>query len=216
MNLAASRNWLDCTIKLIHFCQMLIQGYMIDSSNIMMLPYINFDHYSTLRYEFRNLLPQGTSDISIPLLRHLLQFSEKKIFLTFSNLLGNRATDVMKALRDFPILTVKTTVKSLADNQIIPTVQEDNVMSIKLPPQTRCLFELSIHREGSSKTNVYSKKLNKQKEEFWFLIFVEGDSISFRKFSFSRKLKRIELPVEMPPQKGKTFFITFSMKTIIY
>lgn len=204
MNLAASRSWLDCTIKLIYFCQMLIQGYMIDISNVMMLPYINYDNYRTLRNEIRNMLLQNIIDISVPLLRHLMQNSEskKQIFDSLNNILGNKAAEVMKTLRDLPILTVKTTVKSLVDNNIIPIV-EDNVINIKLPAQACCVFELNIFREGSSKMNVYSKKFGKQKEEFWFLIFLEGESMTFRKFSFSRSTKKIEIPVEMPPQKGE-------------
>lgn len=204
MNLAASRNWSDCTIKLIYFCQMLIQGYMINTSNIMMLPYINYDIYRTLRNDIRNLTPDNVNDITIPLIRYLIQNSnnESRIYNMFSDVLGSKAAEVMKTLKDLPILTVKTTVKSLVDNSIIPTVQDNNAICIKMPPQTRCMFELNIFREGSGKMNVYSKKFSKQKEEFWFLIFVEGDSMSFRKFSFSRRTKKIEIPIDIPPQKG--------------
>ncbi|KAJ8934567.1 hypothetical protein NQ318_017266 [Aromia moschata] len=53
MNLAAGRNWLDCTIKLIYFCQMLIQGYMINDSNIVMLPYINHGNLRSLKDKLR-------------------------------------------------------------------------------------------------------------------------------------------------------------------
>lgn len=204
MNLAACRNWLDCTIKLIYFCQMLIQGYMINTSNVMMLPYINHDNYCNLRDEIRNLLSQTVTDITVPLLRHLMQNADydRRIVDIFNDILRNKAAEVMKILKNLPILTVKTTVKSLADNNIIPTVEEDNVISIKLPPQTRCIFELNLFRVGSSNMNVYSKKFSKQKEEFWFMIFMEGDTMSFRKFSFSRRSKKMEIPVEMPPQKG--------------
>lgn len=187
---------------------MLIQGYMIGTSNVMMLPYINYENYRTLKSHIRQLLSQNITDISIPLLRHFLQKkeSEKRVFEALSDVLGSKAPEIMKTLRDLPILTVNTTVKSQVNNTIIPTVQEDNVISIKIPPQTHCIFELNIFREGSNKMNVYSKKFNKQKEEFWFLIFVEGDSMSFRKFSFSRKSKKIQIPVEMPPQKGEYCF----------
>lgn len=205
MNLAAGRNWLDCTTKLIYFCQMLIQGYMINTSNILMLPYINYENYSILRNEIKTMISENINDISVPLLRHLIQNgkSEKRILNLFSDILGNKAGEVMKTLKDLPILTVRTTVKSLNNNTVIPSLQENNVISIKLPPQTRCMFELTIFREGSSKMNVYSKKFSKQKDEFWFLIFVEADSMSFRKFSFSKRMKKIEIPVEMPPQKGE-------------
>lgn len=204
MNLAASRNWLECTIKLIYFCQMLIQGYTINTSNIMMLPYINYENYRILRSEVRNLISQNITDISIPVLRYLIQNkdTERKITQTLFDLVGSKSVEVMKAMRDFPILTVKTTVKSLADSSVIPVIEDDNFVTVKMPCDTQCIFELSIFREGSSKMNVYSKKFSKQKEEFWFLIFVEGDSMSFRKFSFTRKVKKINVPVEMPPQKG--------------
>lgn len=203
MNLAASRNWMDCTVKLIYFCQMLIQGYMINTSNAMTLPYINYDNYRNLRHEIRHLISENINDISVATLRYLIHNGEeRKLFEVFNNILGNKATDVMKILKDLPILTIRTTVKSLVDNSIIPCSEENNIINIKIPPQTRCLFEFNIFREGSSKMNVYSKKFNKQKEEFWFLIFVEGDNLSFRKFSFSRRMKKIEIPVEPPPQRG--------------
>lgn len=206
MNLAASRNWLDCTIKLIHFCQMLIQGYMINTPNVLMLPYINYDGYRSLRDDIRNLCSQNWRELSVPVLRHLMQNkdTEQQIFNVFKSVLGGRTSEVMRTLKDLPILRVQTTVKSLVDNKIIPLMEEENAISLQLAPQNRCLFELTISREGSNKMNVYSKKFSKQKEEFWFLIFIEGDSMSFRKFSFSRKSKKIEIPVEMPPQKGKT------------
>ncbi|KAJ8984827.1 hypothetical protein NQ317_013026 [Molorchus minor] len=190
MNLAASRNWLDCTIKLIYFCQMLIQGYMITDSNVMMLPYINKGNLHSLKDRLKRSLNIDQKDVSIPFLRYVMQDREKENEMCniLSELLGSRlSSEVMKSIKDMPILTVKTTIKNVNSNEIIPCEVDDCFIAIRTRTNTHCIFELNIFREGSSKMNVYSKKFNKQKEEFWFLIFVERDTMTFRKFSFSRR-----------------------------
>ncbi|KAJ8934568.1 hypothetical protein NQ318_017267 [Aromia moschata] len=128
--------------------------------------------------------------------------AEKEVINIFNEVLSTRASsEIIKTLNDMPILTVKTTLKNSGTNENIPCIVNNSFISIKTQPDTHCIFELNIFREGSSKMNVYSKKFNKQKEEFWFLIFVERDFMTFRKFSFSRRTKRIDLPVQMPFQK---------------
>lgn len=184
---------------------MLIQGYMIDTSNIMMLPYMNRDNFRTLRDKLKRLSPKISEEFSVPVLRSLMtnKTTAYSISDAVTELLGRNASqELMKTLKDLPILTVKTIVRT-SEMDSVPCTFDQNCISMRLKPQTQCIFELNIFRDGSNKMNVYSKKFNKQKEEFWFLIFIEGDSLSFRKFSFSKRMKKIEIPVEMPLQRGK-------------
>lgn len=67
MNLAASRNWLDCTIKLIYLCQMLIQGQLLSDSNLLILPNSNKDKINSLQDKLAYILTG--SALSIPSLR---------------------------------------------------------------------------------------------------------------------------------------------------
>ncbi|XP_074028472.1 activating signal cointegrator 1 complex subunit obelus isoform X3 [Leptinotarsa decemlineata] len=213
MNLAAGRKWLNCTIKLVYFCQMLIQGQTLNTPNVMMLPYINFEIFERLKAKLLNIQNVNVENLSIPLLRSLI--SDKSISNKFDNilmdLLGSKASkEVLIMLKDLPILTIKTSVKNVTDNITVSCTNEQNFLSVKMSPGKQCIFEWSMFRDGSSKMNVCSKKFNKQKEEFWFLIFVEEDTMSFRKFSFSKRTKKIGLPVQMPTRKG-----TFMYKLMI-
>nr|CAH7750403.1 unnamed protein product [Callosobruchus chinensis] len=203
MNLAAGRNWYDCTTKLIYFCQMLIQGYMANLSNIMMLPYVNRGNLEQLKEKIKSVAPD-IDTLSIPVLRNQMQ--DKRMHDKLSNVLAelfkDKASEIIRTLRDLPILTVRTAVKDLNTQKSLECSINQDVLNVRASPEAQCMFELSIFREGSHKMNVYSKKFNKQKEEFWFLIFMEGENLTFRKFSFSKRVKRIELPVQMPAQRG--------------
>lgn len=204
MSLAAARNWLDCTVKLVYFCQMIIQGYMVNECNIIMLPYINRENLRSLKDRLKKL-PSFNSNLSIPFLRTVMEnkATASQLSSALTDLLGSKASsEVIKAIYDMPILTVRTTIKNHQNNEIIPSTMDQEVINIRTRPGTDCIFELNIFREGSTKMNVNSKKFNKQKEEFWFLIFVERGNINFRKFSFSRRNKKIDLPVQLPPQRG--------------
>ncbi|XP_018561947.1 activating signal cointegrator 1 complex subunit 3 isoform X3 [Anoplophora glabripennis] len=204
MSLAAARNWLDCTVKLVYFCQMVIQGYMVNECNIIMLPYINGENLRTLKDRLKRT-SFNTNNLSIPFLRSVMddKSATSQLSSILTDLLGSKASsEVVKAINDMPILTVRTTIKNHRNNEIIPWTMDQDVINIRSRPGTDCIFDLNIFREGSSKMNVNSKKFNKQKEEFWFLIFVERDNMNFRKFSFSRRAKRIDLPVQLPPQRG--------------
>lgn len=209
MNLAAARNWLDCTIKLVYFCQMLIQGYMVNECNVIMLPYINQDNLRSLKDRLKRTSSFNSNNLSIPFLRSAMEdkTAAGQLSNILSDLLGSKASsEVMRAINDMPILTVKTAIKNNRNNVIIPYTIDQDVINVRTQPGTDCIFELNIFREGSSKMNVYSKKFNKQKEEFWFLIFVERDNLSFRKFSFARRSKKIDLPVQLPHQRGRDFY----------
>lgn len=103
------------------------------------------------------------------------------------------------------MLTIKTLFKNIDNNQIVSLNidKKSRFIDLQVNDNGKYIFQLDIHRDGSSKMNVYSKKFNKQKEEFWFLIFVEEETFSFRKFSFARHSKRIEIPVQFPAKLGK-------------
>ncbi|KAG5892631.1 hypothetical protein JTB14_019719 [Gonioctena quinquepunctata] len=147
----------------------------------------------------------NVDNLSVPLLRSMIMNKNisQQLERSLTDLLGSKASiEVMRTLKDLPILTVKTSIKNVSDNSSTSCTDDHNVLTFKMAPDKQCIFELSIYREGSSKMNVYSKKFNKQKEEFWFLIFVEEDSMSFRKFSFSKRMKKLDIPVQMPSRKG--------------
>ncbi|KAJ8967760.1 hypothetical protein NQ314_002643 [Rhamnusium bicolor] len=94
MNLAAARNWRDCTTKLIYICQMLIQGYMINESNIMMLPYINRENLRGLKDRLRKICVENINDLSVPVLRYMMQNKDTsaQIANIFTELLGSKAS----------------------------------------------------------------------------------------------------------------------------
>lgn len=185
---------------------MLIQGYTVDIPNIFMLPYINVENYKKLLEKLGKIVPHVDNNLSVPLVRAAMTDKKKNAQITaiLNDVMGERATsEILKTVRDLPIIRVRTTVRNMQNNEEIPIKIEQNFISLRTLPDIQCMFELNILREGSSKMNVYSKKFNKQKEEFWFLIFVEGDQMSFRKFSFSRKIKKIDIPLQMPATKGR-------------
>ncbi|XP_072381205.1 activating signal cointegrator 1 complex subunit 3-like isoform X2 [Diabrotica undecimpunctata] len=204
MNLSASRNWRDCTIRLIFFCQMLIQGYTINTSNVMMLPYINHENFRDLRNKLSSLGVK-TDNFTVPTIRSLLT-NDKNLKYTLEDILsgmfGNASREVMKTLNDLPLLTIRTTIINTTSKETVPCLMEDNYYNVKVNANAQCMFELTVSRQGSSKMNVYSKKFNKQKEEFWFLIFIEENELTFRKFSFSKNFKKIVMPVQIPERRG--------------
>lgn len=206
MNLAASRNWLDCTIKLIYLCQMLIQGQLLSDSNLLILPNSNKDKINSLQDKLAYILTG--SALSIPSLRAQMykKDNNQRIKQIFESVFGEKnGTQALKVLSDLPMLTIKTLFKNIDNNQIVSLNidKKSRFIDLQVNDNGKYIFQLDIHRDGSSKMNVYSKKFNKQKEEFWFLIFVEEETFSFRKFSFARHSKRIEIPVQFPAKLGK-------------
>lgn len=206
MNLAASRNWLDCTIKLIYLCQMLIQGQLLSDSNLLILPNSNKDKINSLQDKLAYILTG--SALSIPSLRAQMykKDNNQRIKQIFESVFGEKnGTQALKVLSDLPMLTIKTLFKNIDNNQIVSLNidKKSRFIDLQVNDNGKYIFQLDIHRDGSSKMNVYSKKFNKQKEEFWFLIFVEEETFSFRKFSFARHSKRIEIPVQFPARLGK-------------
>ncbi|XP_056637201.1 activating signal cointegrator 1 complex subunit 3-like isoform X1 [Diorhabda sublineata] len=201
MNLAANRNWLNCTEKLIYFCQMLIQGYTIDAPNVLLLPYMNRDNFHELKTKL------NAENLTIPGLRCSMSNDENFNFRlndVLSGMFGrDSATEMMKILKDMPLLTVRTRIRNITDGVDIECDLEGGCYKVGVGAKRQCIFELNISRKGSSKMNVYSKKLNKQKEEFWFLIFVDGgNELTFRKFSFTKNFKKISIPVQVPERRG--------------
>lgn len=220
MNLAAANNWLHSTTKLIHFCQMLIQGMMVTDSNVLTLPKMNSDTYNNLidKLVKAKVLNRTQQDLTIPIIRFFMQDKEmsSKISGVFQEVVGHKtATDIMKLINDFPILTVKTSLKNIQNSQSIPVNQHELDKQLELQSGGDYVFSWDIIREGSSKMTVYSKKFNKQKEEFWFLILVEGDNITFRKFAFSRRNKKIEIPVHIPSARGNSQLIGLLCNNLI-
>ncbi|XP_060529591.1 activating signal cointegrator 1 complex subunit 3 isoform X2 [Cylas formicarius] len=197
MTLAAGRDWLDCTLKLIYFCQMLIQGYMINESNIMMLPYLNKANFRPIIDQLTKMLQSKV--VSVPLLKAEMAHNMNmvtSITNIFTESLGERSSsEIMKIINNLPILTIQTMVRGVLTNDVLRTsVDRDCVINMTGKEAMDCIFELEILREGSSEMNVYSKKFNKQKEEFWFVMFVMEHKVLFRKFSFNRKTKKVEIP----------------------
>ncbi|XP_050304437.1 activating signal cointegrator 1 complex subunit 3 [Anthonomus grandis grandis] len=200
MNLAAGRNWLDCTLKLAYFSQMLIQGYTIDKSSLIMLPYVNHGNLREIKNKLCRLL--GSSDISIPLIKSAMS-SDKNISRDFAkifqDILGSKASgDIMKVINDLPAITIETTVINIGDSSRLEVdVDNSGNINVRGNREGEFLLTIDLMREGSAKMNVYSKKFNKQKEEFWFLVLQMEKEVIFRKFSFTRKNKKIELPVNL-------------------
>lgn len=200
VNLAAGRNWLDCTVKLIFLCQLLIQGYMISDCNLIMLPYVNTGNLRLLKEQFCQLLGINRTELSIPALKSYM-VGDKDISRNISSILatilgGKASYDTIKMINDLPVLIVQTSIINIEDNTSLEIqANSQNLMDVRGSTEAKCMFILELSRECSNKMNVFSKKFNKQKEEFWFLIFAAEKKLIFRKFSFNRKNKKIEFPI---------------------
>lgn len=199
MNLAAGRHWLDCTIKLIYLCQMLIQGYMVSESNLIMLPYVNKSNSIQIREKWSKLLQ--LDDFSIPSIRAYMDRHKdnKEVLYIFTDIFGSKASsEIMKSINGLPILTIQTKISSCEmKNCIEPEVNEQNcsIINLEIKGEGEYILTLELYRDGSSQTNIHSKKFNKQKEEFWFMVLSMEGKLEFRKFSFSKKYKKIEIPL---------------------
>lgn len=208
MNLAVRRNWLDCTLKLIYLCQMLLQGYTLNDPNLIMLPYVNRNNLISIRDDLAHLFKVNPSEMGVAFLK---SFNRSELYKSalkvFERALGHKAaTEIAKTLNDLPIVTLQTLVTSL-DHEKSLTVQaseRDSFVNVRGDTEGDYVFCLDLFMDGSSKMNVHSKKFNKQKEEFWFLILATNTGLIFRKFSFNRKNKKIEIPVHL--EKGKLNF----------
>ncbi|CAG9864266.1 unnamed protein product, partial [Phyllotreta striolata] len=198
MNLAAHRNWLNCTVKLIYFCQMLIQGYTIDMSNVLMLPYVNRENLTYIK----EIFPKSTS---IPQLRSMLGHRESYNRLTgiLNDIFSKEmAAEIVKTLNDLPILNVKVNVTMNGSDKKLPCDLIGSYYQFSADSEAQYVFEVNVHRTGSRKMNVHSKKFNKQKEEFWFLLFLQEDEMTFRKFSFAKSAKKFLIPFKTPARRG--------------
>lgn len=201
---------------------MLIQGYTIDTSNILMLPYINRDNLRSLKDKLSKVTLSDTNSVSIPHLR--LMLSNRDTANKITNVLNeifdkSASSEIIKTVNDLPMLNIKTTITNSNNNEKLSYTLKENFYNLDIKSDCQCIFELNIYRQGCSKMNVYSKKFNKQKEEFWFLIFVEENEMTFRKFSFSRNFKKIVIPVKIPKRRGKSFLQTYFfywLLTVIY
>ncbi|CAG9769327.1 unnamed protein product [Ceutorhynchus assimilis] len=203
MSLAATRNWLECTLKTIHLCQMLIQGFMLTSPNLIMLPYVNASKLVEIQSQLGKVLRINNSEINIADLKSSINSNPnigKDITSIFGKILGvNAAAEIMKTIRDLPTLTIQSIVANATNNTILDLETDKINRLIRITGQEDAdyLIKLDMTREGSRNMNVFSKKFNKQKEEFWFLILATENDLIFKKFSFSRRYKTIEVPVHL-------------------
>ncbi|KAF7284822.1 hypothetical protein GWI33_021579 [Rhynchophorus ferrugineus] len=203
MSLAAGRYWLDCTLKLVYVCQMLIQGYMISESNLIMLPYINRNNLKQIQNKLSKVLHSNDSDLSISTIRAYLYASKdgvSQVSNIFADILGNTASsEIIKTINDYPILTARTKVVNCHDNSSLEVTEnhKNGFTEILGTEAGDHMFSIDIYREGSNQMNVHSKKFNKQKEEFWFLILALEGHLIFKKFSFNKKNKILELPINL-------------------
>ncbi|KAL1501849.1 hypothetical protein ABEB36_007098 [Hypothenemus hampei] len=203
MSLAAGRNWLDCTLKLIYFCQMLVQGYMISECNLITLPYINSDNLRHILLRISKILNINQSDVTINAIKSAVTNNGdlfRKVSRIFEEIVGtNAGSEVMKSIKDLPVLSVQVRFTRVEDNVELNCKSDSQRNTIAVQGEEGdYVLMVDLLREGASKMNVFSKKFNKQKEEFWFMVLVkENKQLEFRKFSFNRKFKKIELPVHL-------------------
>ncbi|XP_066155619.1 activating signal cointegrator 1 complex subunit 3-like [Euwallacea fornicatus] len=213
MNLAASRNWLDCTIKLVYLCQMLLQGYTSLNSNLIMLPYIYRGNLLPIRDKLSKLLKTKPSDLSIATVLVSMNNAEMQsgIFNIFQDALGTKAaSEVIRTINDLPVLTIQSNIKSVHEGvELSMEMNENQGVNVRGNSDGDYVLSVDIYRQGSSKANVHSKKFNKQKEEFWFIILVMEKELVFRKFSFSRRNKKIEIPIQL--RRGFCKYILYVM-----
>ncbi|ENN76138.1 hypothetical protein YQE_07311, partial [Dendroctonus ponderosae] len=205
MNLAAARHWLDCTLKLAYLCQMLIQGQLAAQSNLIMLPHINAGNLRQINQRLQSLIEASNMSVSVLKAHRHLSRGIQDVFQSF---LGQKAAlEVMRAIGDLPLLTVQS---SVVRGALALDVQADrDCVSVRGQEAGAYVLQLALTRDGSSRMSVSSKKFNKQKEEFWFLVLAMEGQLVFRKFAMTRRSKRLEVPVQL--RRGVYSYTLFLM-----
>jgi activating signal cointegrator complex subunit 3 len=205
VSLASYKSWLDCTVKLIYLCQMLIQGLMVDCNSTMMLPHVTTESCSAIyrRMTAEKLLPPNCQNLSIPVLKTVFKTHKKMVIGLLEEMLDKqKASEVVKALMRIPILEVRFAVKDQTTNKAIDYKIDRNEVCLEVQTGSRCIFEFDVTRDGTNNLNVYSKKFSKQKEESWFFVMAaESELERMQRFTVKRN-KNLDVQVDIPVGRG--------------
>lgn len=222
ISLTAHKSWLTCTSKLIYLCQMLIQGLMLTSGSMMMLPHVTEEYCSLLLRQLiqKQLIPASCSNLSLPLLKIILKNHRKAVTELLSEQFDQEKLDnLLKIINRMPMLETKFILRDTTNNQKIQyTIDEnENVVCVEVKPDMNCVLEFNILRHGTNNLNVFSKRFNKQKEESWFfLMAIEDNLIRMQRFVIKRT-KSLDVQIDFPTEIGEfDSIIIYSIKPVSY